>query len=174
MGKATGQHQLIPANDSGFFAAEGKLHRNSRVENACYVFETANLSTVWNLFGEAGKDSSSTWSREWQIWRDTEFAAYLRPWSLLRLTANRRECFWEASVILFSSRKRLHCRGTTTCSSQAKPPAKGFQPLLASWVHEKVKNYATCVQIPNSVTHCFTEQEAKQLTLMTECKGRKK
>lgn len=42
-----GQHQLTPANDSGFFAAKGKLHRNSRVENACYVFETANLSTVW-------------------------------------------------------------------------------------------------------------------------------
>lgn len=56
----------------------------------------------------------------------------------------------------------------------AKPPAKGFQPLLASWVHEKVKNYASRVQIPNPVTHCFTEQEAKQLALMTERKEKEK
>ena len=56
--------------------------------------------------------------------------------------------------------------------ANAKPPAKGFQPLLAGWVHEKVKNYASHVQIPNPVTHCFTEQEAKQLALMTECKER--
>lgn len=58
--------------------------------------------------------------------------------------------------------------------ANTKPPAKGFQPLLASWVHEKVKNYTPHVQIPNPVTHCFTEQEAKQLALMTECKEREK
>lgn len=58
--------------------------------------------------------------------------------------------------------------------ANAKPPAKGFQPLLAGWVHEKVENYASCVQIPNPVTHCFTEQEAKQLAFMTECKEREK
>lgn len=57
--------------------------------------------------------------------------------------------------------------------ANAKTPAKGFQPLLASWVHEKVKNYAPHVQIPNSMTPCFTEQDAKQLASMTECKERK-
>lgn len=36
--KAMGQHQLLAANDSSFFAAEGKLHRKSRVENASCIF----------------------------------------------------------------------------------------------------------------------------------------
>lgn len=82
--------------------------------------KSAKLSTVRDLSGEAGEDSSSTLSGGWQVWRDTEFAAYLGPWSLLRPTAKRGECFWEASVTLLSSRKRLHCRGSKTSSSQHK------------------------------------------------------
>lgn len=105
------------------FAAEGKLYGKSRMENACYAFtesKSAELRTVWDLFGEAGKDSSSTLSGGWQVWSNTEFAPYLGSWSLLRPTANRGECFWEASAILLSSRKRLHCRGSKTSSSQCK------------------------------------------------------
>lgn len=51
MGKATGQHQLVPANDSGFFADEGKLHRKSRVENATYVFTRIYISKAKHGLG---------------------------------------------------------------------------------------------------------------------------
>lgn len=53
MGKATGQHQLVPANDSGFFAAEGKLHSESRVENASYVITRIEISKAEHSLGSA-------------------------------------------------------------------------------------------------------------------------
>lgn len=37
--------------------------------------EVAKLSTVWDLFGEAGRDLSYTFSQGWQLWGDYEFAA---------------------------------------------------------------------------------------------------
>lgn len=107
------------------------------------------------------------------------------------LEPHRVCCLSRSSVSVETDSKRVNVSGKLplSCSplekgftveaaklvlANAKPPAKGFQPLLAGWVHEKVKNYASRVQIPNPVTHCFTEQEAKQLPLMTECKERQK
>lgn len=58
-------------------------------------------------------------------------------------------------------------------SDSGKPSAEGLQPLLASWVDERVKNGAPCLQIPNPVSHCFTEQEAKQLAWMSDCNKKK-
>lgn len=54
----------------------------------------------------------------------------------------------------------------------SKTTSQGLPATEHGWVHGKVKNYVFCVQTPNSRTHGFMEQEAKQLTLMTELKER--
>lgn len=76
---------------------------------------------------------SSTFSGGWQIWGDTEFAAYPAPPSLLRLTANGDE----ASVILLSSGKGFTVEVAQLVLANAKPPAKGFQ-LAAFMKKQKI------------------------------------
>lgn len=118
--------------------------------------------------------TSSTLSGGWQVWSDTGFAAYLGPRSLPRPTANGVDVSGKPLFSCSPLEKGFTVEAAKLVLANAKPPAKGFQPLLAGWVHEKVKNYSSRMHIPNPVTHCFTEQEAKQLALMTECKERKK
>lgn len=67
-----------------------------------------------------------------------------------------------------SSRKMLHSRGSRMSCRHSRTTSQGLSATagwLGSW---KVKNYISCMQTPNPGTHCFMEQEAKQLALMTE------
>lgn len=159
------------------FWAEGKLHNKGRMENTSYVF-----TRTWS--GRAEHSLRSVrWSRQrlalhfslgmtglgW-LWVccSTWF-----PQSLLWLAAERGGHFWEAFYPA-SFGKMLHSRGSRMSCRHSKTTSKGCQPLLAGWVGGKVKNYISCMQTPNPRTHCFMEQEAKQLALMTECKERGK
>lgn len=122
VGKATGQHQLYLQMTVAFLQMkESCTERVGWKMPLRYLpeFTSAKLSTVWDLFGEAGKDILH-FGRGMAGLERHRVCCLSRSSVSAETEGKRGGCFWEASVILLSSRKRFHCRGSKTSSSQCK------------------------------------------------------
>lgn len=130
---------LAPESDSGFFELKEKLHKKGRVENTSYVF-----TRTWS--GKAEHSLRSVWGSRQRLVLHFFSGMTALGWlwvccltwsSVLWLAAKRGGCFWE--VISPPLEKCFTLEVAEWVERTAKAQTKGCQPLLAGWVHGKVK-----------------------------------